>query len=94
LDGERNLTPVATKFNAMLGKPFNPIEGNEVLMLSGGHLKTVSHIRAHVNSIPCQTNDETKLQPIKCAVTFTDLDKFGSNMVVCEMDCTKEPQNV
>jgi len=58
LDKSTDLTAMAQKFNAIIGKPFNPIKGNEILMLSSGHFKTVSHVSAHVNSIPCQTIDE------------------------------------
>jgi len=58
LDGTTDITMVAAKFNAILGKGWTPVKGNQVLILSSGQMKTVGFSSAHVNSVVCETIDE------------------------------------
>jgi len=60
---------MAAKFNAIIGKGFTPVKGNEVLILSGGMFRTAAFSSVHVNSVPCETTDENVIKPLSCGVT-------------------------
>jgi len=89
LDGTFELNEIAIQFNKLLGKDFTPIVGNEVMIIADGFVKTVSFRKAHINAVACQTNNEIKAYPVKCSVTFNDLQKFNSQLVACIEDCSK-----
>jgi len=85
-----SLMAAAKKFNAMLGKEFTPIRNNEALVLSGGVIKTMTFSTAYINSVPCQTNQETLFNEIACSMTFSDISALDIHHVMCKSDCKKE----
>jgi len=80
----------AKKFNAMLGKDFTPIRNNEALVLSAGIIKTMTFNAAYINSVPCQTNQETLFNEISCSMTFGDISALEIHYVMCNSECKKE----
>mmetsp|Transcript_21332 Transcript_21332/g.47546 ORF Transcript_21332/g.47546 Transcript_21332/m.47546 type:complete len:148 (+) Transcript_21332:1344-1787(+) len=88
LDGTTNLNGVAKEFNGSIGKDFQPIKGNPVLILANGMVKAVSMEEASINALACSTIGN-KVSKISCGVTFADLGKFEAHNVICEQECKK-----
>jgi len=81
LDGSGVLNGISNDYLRGIGKNFNSIKGNELLMLVNGQIKSVSMNEAHVNAVACQTIHEFKGMVIDCKQTFKDLDAINANLI-------------
>lgn len=84
MDGSTLLNSFASEFTSKIGKQFQPVKGNEVLILSNGNIETTSFGDSHISALACETQNEFGGQKVdSCGVTFNDLHSFGTMMVVC-----------
>lgn len=90
LDGSQNLNEMAAKFNEAIGKQFQPVVGNQLLMFKDGGLTTVlMNDETFVAGLLCQTINEQMMSNANCDETIQGLtDKLASKFV-CQESCTK-----
>jgi len=86
LDNINNLNNLSINFNKLIGKSFQPIIGNELLMIKDGMIKTVSLKDAYITSIPCHTPHEYS-SLASCSQTFADFDKNNIYTIICKKEC-------
>jgi len=80
------LNSIAAEFNEKVGKSFTPVQGNPVLMLSNGMIKTVPFANASIAALPCSGVAE-KLSTLKCTQNLTDVLGLNIFQVRCPKYC-------
>lgn len=55
------------------GGSFNPVIGNQLLIMKKGSITSASKDESHIIAMTCQTINEDMVQPIGCNATFDSL---------------------
>jgi hypothetical protein len=89
LDGTTEMNGFAEEFNAWSGNGFDPIKGNEVLVLNNGMISTAPFDESHISALPCETKNEENLFLATCDMKINDfVEKFSAEKFVCPPGCS------
>lgn len=82
MDGSIELNNIVVKFLANQSKTFEPLVGNQALVISEGTIKDVKIASMKSTAAVC-TTEEFDAKKIKCGFTFSDMKSFGLDKAIC-----------
>lgn len=82
IDGTIQLNVIVTEFLSKQSKPFEPIKGNQALVITEGTIKDVKLAQIRSTAGVC-TTEEVDARKIGCGVTFNDMKTWGLDTALC-----------
>jgi tRNA-binding EMAP/Myf-like protein len=82
IDGTVQLNTIVTEFFTRRFKVFEPVVGNQALVITQGIIKPVKLAQIKSTAGVCST-EEIDARRIKCGVTFNDMKTWGIDLALC-----------
>jgi len=82
IDGTVQLNTIVSEFFTRRFKVFEPVVGNQALVITQGIIKPVKLTQIKSTAGVCST-EEIDARRIKCGVTFNDMKTWGIDSALC-----------
>lgn len=82
MDGSTVINEIISEFLSKQGMTFEPILGNEAVVIAQGRIKDAKLTSIKATAAVCAT-EEIDAKKIKCGITFLDLKTYGFDSALC-----------